>query len=333
MEAHLPLIWALILGLSVLIYVTLDGFDLGVGVLFGTTRDEAARRQMMAAIAPVWDGNETWLVVTGAGLYACFPLVYSVLLPAFYLPLTLLLVALILRGVAFEFRYKTVRGRWIWDWEFFLGSLLAAFVQGAAVGAMVGELPVVGNRFVGGPFEWLTPFAVACGVGLVFGYMLLGATWLVLKTEGEVQAWARRRVLPLLAAVLVFLLIATIYSLASDLRIMGRYLDRPWLFLFPAAGAIATIVLFFSCRAGRSDATPFAMAALIFVSAFATMAASFWPYMVPFTITIGDAAAPPQSLTFMFYGAGIVVLPVILIYTAVVYWVFRGKVRTDVEYH
>lgn len=333
MEAHLPLIWALILGLAVLIYVTLDGFDLGVGILFGTTRNETARRNMMAAIAPVWDGNETWLIVVGAGLYACFPLVYSVLLPAFYLPLTLLLVALILRGVAFEFRYKTVRGRWIWDWGFFLGSLLATFVQGAAVGAMVGELPVVGGRFVGGSFDWLTPFAVACGIGLVFGYMLLGATWLVLKTEGDVHTWARRRILPLLAAVLVFLLIATIYSLASDLRIMGRYLDRPWLFVFPALGAVATIVLFFSARAGRSDCTPFAMAALIFLSAFATMAASFWPYMVPFTITIADAAAPPQSLKFMFYGAGIVVLPVILIYTAVVYWVFRGKVRPDVEYH
>lgn len=333
MEAHLPVIWALILGLAVLIYVVLDGFDLGVGILFGTTRDEHARRQMMAAIAPVWDGNETWLVVTGAGLYACFPLVYSVLLPAFYLPLTLLLVALILRGVAFEFRYKTVRGRWLWDLGFSVGSLLAAFVQGAAVGAMVGELPVVGRRFVGGPFEWLTPFAVACGIGLVIGYMLLGATWLVLKTEGEVQAWARRRVLPLLGGVLLFLLIATVYSLAVDLRIMGRYLDRPWLFFFPALGAVASVVLFLSARSRRSDATPFAMTALIFVSAFATMAASFWPYMVPFSITIADAAAPPQSLTFMFWGAGVVVLPVILIYTAVVYWIFRGKVRSDMEYH
>ncbi len=333
MEAHLPLIWALILGLSVLIYVVLDGFDLGVGILFGLTRDETARRQMMSAIAPVWDGNETWLVVTGAGLYACFPIVYAVLLPAFYLPLTLLLVSLILRGVAFEFRYKTRRGRWLWDWGFFLGSLLAAFVQGAAIGAMVGELPVAGGRFVGGPFEWLTPFAVACGVGLVIGYMLLGATWVVLKTEGAVQERTRRLVLPLLGGVLAFLVIVTAYSLAIDLPIMGRYLERPWLFAFPALGAVATFVLFFSIRSRVSDFTPFAMAALIFVSAFATMAASFWPYMVPFTITIADAAAPVQSLSFMFYGAGLVVLPIILIYTAVVYWVFRGKVNPDAEYH
>lgn len=333
MEAHLPLIWALLLGFAVLIYVVLDGFDLGVGILFGLNRNEDARRQMMAAIAPVWDGNETWLVVTGAGLYACFPLVYSILLPAFYLPLTLLLVSLILRGVAFEFRYKTVRGRWLWDWGFFLGSLLATFVQGAAVGAMVGELPVVGGRFVGGPFEWLSLFAVACGVGLVIAYMLLGATWLVLKTQGAVRAWARQWVVPLLAGVLVFLLIVTIYSLVLDLRIMGRYLERPWLFVFPALGAIGSVVLFLSARKARSDATPFVMAALIFISAFGTMAASFWPYMIPFSITIADAAAPMESLEFMFYGAGLVVLPIILIYTAVVYWVFRGKVSEDVHYH
>lgn len=333
MEAHLPLIWALLLGFAVLIYVVLDGFDLGVGILFGLNRNEDARRQMMAAIAPVWDGNETWLVVTGAGLYACFPLVYSILLPAFYLPLTLLLVSLILRGVAFEFRYKTVRGRWLWDWGFFLGSLLATFVQGAAVGAMVGELPVVGGRFVGGPFEWLNLFAVACGVGLVIAYALLGATWLVLKTKGDVQLWARRWVIPLLAGVLIFLLIVTIYSLAIDLRIMSRYFDRPWLFFFPALGAIGSIVLFLSARNERSDATPFLMAALIFISAFGTMAASFWPYMIPFSITIADAAAPTESLEFMFYGAGMVVMPIILIYTAVVYWVFRGKVTEDLNYH
>jgi cytochrome d oxidase, subunit II (cydB) len=333
MEAHLPLIWALLLGFAVLIYVVLDGFDLGVGILFGVNRNENARREMMAAIAPVWDGNETWLVVTGAGLYACFPLVYSVLLPAFYLPLTLLLVALILRGVAFEFRYKTVRGRWLWDWGFFLGSLVAAFVQGAAVGAMVGELPVVNGRFVGGPFEWLTPFAVACGVGLVVGYTLLGATWLILKTEGETRAWARRRIVPLLAGVLVFLLIVTLYSLAIDLKIMARYNDRQWLYLFPALGAIGTVVLFYSARTKRSDTTPFLMAALIFISAFGTMAASFWPYMIPFSVTIADAAAPTESLAFMFWGAGLVVFPIILVYTAIVYWVFRGKVRDDAHYH
>jgi cytochrome d ubiquinol oxidase subunit II len=333
MAAHLPVLWALIIGLAVFLYVVLDGFDLGVGILFGVTREESHRRQMMAAVAPVWDGNETWLVVVGASLYACFPMVYAILLPAFYLPFTLLLVSLILRGVAFEFRYKTERNRWIWDAGFFGGSLVAAFVQGAAVGAMVDELPVAAGRFVGGPFEWLTPFAVTCGVGLVVGYTLLGAAWLVLKTEGGLHDWAWQLLLPLLAGVLLFLVVVTVYSLAIDLPILRRWFDRPWLFIFPALGAVATFVLVWGVRTRRHDRLPFYASMLIFLSALATMAASFWPYMVPFSVTIAEAASPPQTLSFMFYGAALVVMPVMLIYTALAYWVFRGKVREDTEYH
>jgi cytochrome bd ubiquinol oxidase subunit II len=332
MELHLPVIWALIIAFASLMYVMLDGFDLGIGILFGSTREEDFRRTMMNSIAPVWDGNETWLIFVGASLYGGFPMVYSILLPAFYLPVTLLLVALILRGVAFEFREKAQRARWIWDWGFFLGSLVAAVVQGAAIGAMVDGLAVENGRFVGGSFDWFSPFALLCGVGLALGYMLIGAGWLVLKTEGPLRDWAYNRILPLCAGLLLFLLVAFGYAVTADLRVMGRWFERPWLFVFPALGAFATVGLLSGVR-NRRDWVPFAMSALIFLSAFGTMAASFWPYMIPFSVTIAEAAAPPASLKFLLYGAGLVVLPIILAYTLAVYWVFRGKMREDVGYH
>src|SRR5918996_353592 len=182
--SSLPTFWAAVIGFGILVYVVLDGYDLGVGILFGTTRDERSRAQMMAAIAPFWDGNETWLVLIGAGLFGAFPMVYAILLPAFYLPLALMLLGLIFRGVAFEFRYRSERMRGVWDIGFCLGSMVVAFVQGAALGTMVQELPVDDGQYAGGSFDWLTPFSVLCGVGLVVGYALLGASWLVLKTEG-----------------------------------------------------------------------------------------------------------------------------------------------------
>jgi len=325
-------IWALLIGGAALLYVMLDGFDLGIGILFGTTRDEDFRRTMMSAIAPVWDGNETWLIFVAASLYGCFPMVYAILLPAFYLPATLLLVGLILRGVAFEFREKTRRLRPVWDVGFSLGSLLAAFVQGAAIGAMVDGLAVEKGRFVGGPFDWLTPFALACGVGLVIGYALIGATWLVLKTEGALRSWAYERILPLAALLLLFLAIALAYALTSSLAVMDRWLDRPWMLVFPGIGALATVGLLAGVRR-RVDGLPFAMAALIFLAAFGTMAGSFWPYLIPFSVTIADGAAAPSSLRFLFYGAGLFVTPVILAYTVAVYWIFRGKVRPEQTYH
>jgi cytochrome d ubiquinol oxidase subunit II len=332
MEAMLPTIWALILAFGILVYVILDGFDLGVGILFGTTADEGFRRQMMAAIAPVWDGNETWLLVIGAGLYAAFPTVYAIYLPAFYLPVGLLLIGLIFRGVAFEFRHKTEAMRWVWDRGFFLGSLVVAFVQGAAIGAMVEELPVEAGQFAGGPFVWVTPFAIWCGLGLVAGYALLGATWLVLKTEDELRAWAYRRVPWLLGAVLVFLAVAFVFALAEHLAVMDRWLQRPALLVFPLIGAVAVLGLHEGVQRQR-DGVPFAMTVVIFLSAFGTMAGSFWPYMIPFSVTIADAAAPAVSLRFLFYGAGLFVIPVIIVYTACVYWIFRGKVRAETLYH
>ena len=328
----LPIYWAGLIAFAILVYVVLDGFDLGVGILFGTTEDEAFRGRMMSAIAPVWDGNETWLILVGASLFGAFPMVYAIFLPAFYLPVALLLFALIFRGVAFEFRYRSEKRRWLWDWGFFLGSLIAAFVQGAAIGTMVQELPVVGGQYAGGSFEWVNGFAILCGVGLVIGYALLGASWLVLKTTGPLQDWAYVRIGWLLLGVLVFLVLAFVFALDAHLRVMNRWLEDPWLIVFPAIGAVATIALFVGCRRRRSDRLPFVMTAIIFATSFLTLAGSFWPYMIPFSVTIQEAAAPPQSLSFMFYGAGLVVFPVVLIYTAVVYWIFRGKVSEQAEY-
>jgi len=328
----LQIYWAGLIAFAILVYVILDGFDLGVGILFGTTGDEQFRGTMMSAIAPVWDGNETWLILVGASLFGAFPMIYAIFLPAFYLPVALLLFALIFRGVAFEFRYRTEKRRWLWDWGFFLGSTIAAFVQGAAIGTMVQELPVVNGQYAGGSFEWVNGFSILCGVGLVIGYALLGACWLVLKTRGLLQDWAYARVGWLLTGVLVFLVLAFFFALDENLRVMNRWAETPWLIVFPAIGALATIALFVGCRSRNSDHLPFIMTAIIFASAFLTLAGSFWPYMIPYSVTIAEAAAPPESLTFMFYGAGIIVFPVVLIYTCVVYWIFRGKVSEQTGY-
>jgi cytochrome bd ubiquinol oxidase subunit II len=316
--------WVSVLAISLLLYVLLDGFDLGVGMLFGLTRDETQRGTMQDAVAPLWDGNETWLVVAGVILWGAFPPVYATLLSAFYLPLLLMLAGLILRGVAFEFRYKTQRFRWIWDVSFAGGSLAAAFIQGLTVGALVEGLPIRNGVYSGGEFGWLSPFAVLCGIGLCLGYALLGACWLVKKCEGAAREFAYRVIPYLSIGLLAFLVVVFVVALAEHLQVMTRWLDRPYLFVFPAVGAIATIVLADSIRR-RRDGAPFYMVALIFIAAFGTLAISFWPYMIPFSITIDEAAAPHSSLAFMFWGEGLFVFPLMLIYTVVSYSVFRGK--------
>jgi cytochrome d ubiquinol oxidase subunit II len=318
--------WIAILVISILLYVLLDGFDLGVGILFGMTRDEAGRRSMMSAVAPVWDGNETWLVVAGVVLWGAFPLVYSVLFSAFYLPLLVMLAGLILRGVAFEYRSKTERMRWIWDAAFSGGSLVASFMQGLMVGALVEGLPVAAGQYAGGELGWLSPFAVLCGAGLCIGYTLLGACWLVRKCEGDVREAAYRRIPWLSVALLAFLVVVFVYALAENLQVMHRWLDRPYLFIFPAIGAMAAVVLAASVRY-RLDGPPFYMVASFFVAAFGTMAISFWPHMIPFSITIQQAAAPHSSLAFMFWGEGLFVFPLMLLYTVISYTVFRGKAK------
>jgi len=284
----------------------------------------------MQAIAPVWDGNETWLVLAATILFGAFPTVYALLLSAFYLPLLLMLAALILRGVAFEFRYKSRRLRRVWDAGFVGGSACAAFVQGVTVGALVQELPVRDGLYAGGAFTWLTPFSLLCGLGLCLGYALLGAAWLCGKTETDVRDLGFRLLPRLLLGVLVFLGAAFAYALAMNLRVLHRWLERPEMLVLPLVGAAACAALLYAARR-RNDALPFPLVALIFAAAFATLAASFLPYMVPFSVTVTEAAAPEASLSFMFWGAGVVVLPITLIYTLVVYRVFKGKV--DVAEH
>ena len=322
--------WVSLLVISILLYVVLDGVDLGVGLLFGLTNGEARRGAMLSAVAPIWDGNETWLVVTAVILWGACPVVYATLLSAFYLPLIVMLLGLILRGVAFEFRYKTQRLRWMWDLSFAGGSSIATFIQGMTVGALVQGLQITNGEYSGGEVGWLTPFAVLCGVGLCLGYALLGACWLVRKCEAEVRDIARRQIPVLAAGVLAFLVVVFAYALVENLPILHRWIDRPYLFVFPAVGAVAAIVLALSIL-NHNDYWPFYMVALIFLSAFGTLALSFWPYMIPFAVTVDQAAAPQSSLAFMLWG-GAVVFPLMLLYTLVSYRVFRGKVGESAGY-
>jgi cytochrome bd ubiquinol oxidase subunit II len=319
--SSLALFWAGVIVVAILMYVILDGFDLGVGILFGTTGDEALRDEMMDAIAPFWDGNETWLVVIGTSLFAAFPTAYAVFLPAFYIPVLLLLFGLIFRGVAFEFRHAGAR--WLWNRGFYVGSTVAAFVQGAAVGAMIRGIPVASGQYAGDAWEWLALLPVLCGIGLVLGYALLGAGWLVLKCEGALREWARRRIPWLAIGVLVVLAVAINETLAERERIATDLEDRTWGLIFPAIGLLAMAGVFLGVR-WRRDGLPFVMTVLFFVAAFLTLAVLFWPYMIPYRITVANAAAPDASLSFLFWGA-VVVLPVIVLYTITVYWLFRGK--------
>jgi cytochrome d ubiquinol oxidase subunit II len=323
--------WVAILAISILLYVLLDGFDLGVGILFGLTGDEGRRRAMMSAVAPIWDGNETWLVVAGVVLWGAFPVVYATLFSAFYLPVLVMLAGLILRGVAFEYRGKTRRLRWVWDAGFAGGSLAAAFIQGMMVGELVQGLPISHGHYTGGEFGWFSPFALLCGVGLCAGYALLGACWLVRKCEGDVRERAYRLIPILSVTLLVFLVVVFAYALAENLQVMGRWLQRPYLFVFPVIGAVAAVVLAWSVRQ-RHDGPPFNMVALMFAAAFGTLAISFWPYMIPFAITVQEAAAPRSTLAFMFWGEGLFVFPLMLVYTVISYRVFHGKVKPTEHY-
>lgn len=324
--------WVALLAISILIYLLLDGFDLGVGMLFGLAGSAARREAMLRTVAPVWDGNETWLVVTGVIMWGAFPLVYSMLLPAFYIPVLVMLLGLILRGVAFEFRGKASRTRWIWDVSFTVGSFAASFMQGAMVGALVEGLQFSNGEYAGGTFGWLTTFSVLCGIGLCFGYALLGACWLVRKCDGFVRDAARRQIPLLAVAVLAFLVVVFAHALIEHLPILRRWIERPYLFLFPLVGAGAAAVLATSI-VRHDDYWPFHMVAVIFAAAFGTLALSFWPYMIPFVVTIEEAAAPHASLAFMFWGAGLFVFPLMLLYVAVGYRVFRGKAAAAADHY
>ena len=326
MEAtNLAVFWASVIAASILMYVILDGFDLGVGVLFGFTRDATNRLQMVNTIAPFWDGNETWLVIVGASLFAAFPAVYAVFLGAFYIPVLLMLFGLIFRGIAFEFRQRTEHMRWLWDLGFAIGSTVVAFVQGAAIGAMMRGIPVVNGQFAGHTFDWVHPFPILTGVGLVLGYALLGAGWIVYKSEGVLRDWAYARIPWLVAAVFVVLGLAFTAAVTLDAGAIAQsnFRARGWGLMFPIAGVAALIGVIIGARA-RRDVAPFVCTTLFFLASYLTLGVMFWPYMVPYSLTVANAAAPDASLGFFFFG-GVIVLPMILIYTLGVYRVFRGK--------
>ncbi len=334
MELDLPLIWAALIAFAVLAYVVLDGFDLGIGILFPLITGARDRDTAMNSVAPVWDGNETWLVLGGGGLFAVFPLAYATILPALYAPLIAMLVGLIFRGVSFEFRHRTKRGKFLWDWGFAGGSIVAAFAQGITLGALVQGIEVADRAYAGGWWDWLTPFSLLTGVALVVGYALLGATWLVMKTEGYLQ---RRAMDFAWVTAIGTLILITVVSLATPF-LNPVFLDR-W-FAWPTMiFSLVVPALVAACAWGlfrglleHRPALPFLAALGLFVLCYAGIGISFFPYMVPPSVTIWQAAAPDASLAFLLVGA-VVLIPIILAYTAYAYWVFRGKVDPDEGYH
>jgi cytochrome bd ubiquinol oxidase subunit II len=320
--------WTGALALTIFIYVILDGFDLGIGILMPLAKHKGQRNGMFAAIAPVWDGNETWLVLNATILFGIFPLTYSTLLSAFYLPLIFMLGALIFRGVAFEFRNKSERTRDFWDKGFIVGSYIATFIQGTAVGALVNGLPMAGDRYVGGAFGWFSPFALLCGVGLCIGYALMGAGWLTYKSQFEVRDLAFLLIPRLLVALSIFLALIFAVSIANNLWVLQRWVQTPALLAFPSIGAIACVIMLWAVRE-RRELVPFLCGVGVFAAAMGTLSVSFYPYMIPFAITTTQAAAPLSTQSFMFWGVGVFVLPLTLIYTLVIYFVFKGKVGLE----
>jgi cytochrome d ubiquinol oxidase subunit II len=328
MTLDLPFIWAGLIAFVVIAYVVLDGFDLGVGILSACIKDEAQKNDMMNSIAPIWDGNETWLVLGGGGLFAVFPLAYSVIMPALYAPIIAMLLALIFRGVAFEFRAKSTHGRFLWDWAFAGGSTVAALCQGIALGALVQGIPVRDGAYAGGWWDWLTPFSLLTGAALVVGYGLLGSTWLIYKTDGALQAKAYRFAFATGAATVLLIGAVSVWTPFLKASYMARWLGWPEVLYtapVPLMVAALTFVLARSLREQR-ELTPFLSALGLFFLCYVGIAISFYPYIVPVSVTIWDAASPDSSLAFLLVGAT-VLIPIILAYTSFSYWVFRGKVN------
>nr|WP_298248643.1 cytochrome d ubiquinol oxidase subunit II [uncultured Halomonas sp.] len=328
----LSLIWAVIIGFGVIMYVLMDGFDLGLGILYPFAPNEEARDVMMNSVAPVWDGNETWLVLGGAGLLGAFPLVYSVYLPALYIGVFLMLAGLIFRGIAFEFRFKSRRNRVWWNRAFCWGSAVAAFAQGAVVGAYIEGFPVEDFVFVGGALDWLTPFAVLTGISLMVGYALLGATWLILKSEGEVQRWAYRITPALLLAVLSAFAMISFWTPLVDPAVFQRWFDHIHLIWVLPVLALACAAWLLMAVYRRQEGQPFVATLGLFIFTYLGLIASKWPVIVPPNYTIWDAASAPESQLFLLIGV-LLVIPIVLTYTAWSYWVFRGKVRPGDGYH
>ncbi|GAA0729275.1 cytochrome d ubiquinol oxidase subunit II [Sphingomonas japonica] len=332
-DFDLATVWAFIIAFAVFAYVVMDGFDLGIGILFPAFDVGEERDKAMNSIAPVWDGNETWLVLGGGGLFAAFPLAYAIILPALYPPLIAMLLALVFRGVAFEFRWRDPGHRRWWDFAFTAGSVMAAFAQGVALGALLQGIDVDGRAYGGAWLDWLTPFSVLTGVSVVIGYGLLGATWLIWKTDGRAQEHAYRLARRLFPATLAAIVAVSLMTLTLDFEYRAKWLDYPAILLTAQVPILTAIIAFAYQRSLRKkrEGRPFLLALALFLMSFIGLGISMFPYIVPDQVTIWDAAAPEASQWFMLVGAG-VLIPVILVYTAFAYWVFRGKVDAS-GYH
>ena len=330
----LPLVWAAIIATAVALYVVLDGFDLGLGILFPLAPQEERRDVMMNTVAPFWDGNETWLVMGGGGLFVAFPQAYGVIMSGLYLPIIVMLLALVFRGVAFEFRWVSKPKHQLWDYAFTYGSIVAAFAQGIVLGGLLQGITVKDGHFAGGSFDWLTPFALFCGVALVIGYALLAATWLIMKTEGELQAWARDIAKPAFLAMMATMLISSLWTPLTLPRVAERWFTWPNIALLSPVPLLTAAVALYCWRsiAADHDTRPFFSTIALFLLGFVGLVISNAPYLVPDTITVWQAAAAPSSQKFMLVGT-LIMLPVILGYTAFVYWTFRGKMRAGEGYH
>ncbi|EPJ1876680.1 cytochrome d ubiquinol oxidase subunit II (plasmid) [Klebsiella pneumoniae] len=329
------IIWFAIIVFGTLMYIVMDGFDLGIGLLMPFNQDPIERDMMVNTVAPVWDGNETWLVLGGAALYGAFPLAYSVLLDALSIPLTAMLIGLIFRGVAFEFRFKaTEEHRPFWDKSFIAGSLLATFSQGVAVGSILNGFPVSGREYVGSGMSWLAPFPLFCGVGLVIAYALLGCTWLIMKTEHGLHRKMSALAIPLTLALLFVVGIISIWTPLTHADIAQRWFTRPNLFWFLPVPVLVVLCSWSIVRAIKREAhySPFILTLALIFLGFSGLGISIWPHIIPPSITLWQAAAPENSQAFMLVGA-LLIIPVILGYTFWSYYVFRGKIKPDEGYH
>jgi cytochrome bd ubiquinol oxidase subunit II len=331
----ITVIWAAIIALGLFMYVVLDGFDLGVGLIFPFFPEDRERDLMMQSVAPIWDGNETWLVLGGAALFAAFPIVYSIALSALYLPIIFMLICLIFRGVSFEVRGKANRTKNIWSLAFILGSAGASFFQGIILGAYLQGIPVAEGRFSGDPFFWLTPFSLLSGFGLMVTYSLLGCCWLVLKMEGDLRERLHGLVWPLTIVLLLFMVAVSIWTPLSDASVARRWFSSdllPRLLPIPVLVLVTAVAMFIAVRK-RHDTLPFVLALGLVLLGYIGLLVSIWPYAIPTSLTLWDAAAPKESQRFTLVGA-VVILPVILVYTTAGYWVFRGKVeKPKASYH
>ncbi|HQT79416.1 MAG TPA: cytochrome d ubiquinol oxidase subunit II [Rhodopila sp.] len=333
MQLDLVPLWTGILGLGVFFYVLLDGFDLGVGILYGFA-PAGGRGRVMNSISPIWDGNETWLILGGIGLFAAFPLAYAIIIPAVYFPILIMLLALVFRGVAFEFRFKRPALRRFWDRAFCGGSVVATFAQGVILGTYIQGFKVTGRVFTGTSFDWLHPFPLLTGVALMFGYCLLGAGWLIMKTEGELQSWARDAGRIALLGVLIGVGIVSIWTPLVDPDIAKRWFSWPNI-VFLAPIPIVTLLIAWGewiALDRLHEVSPFLGALGIFLMSYLGIAISLWPMIVPHHYSLWQAASDQSTQAFLMIGT-LFLLPVILMYTAWSYWVFRGKVRNDIGYH